>query len=199
MGNNDIEIKNKIFEEGLYHITSKEKAEKIIKENKLYGLSNNLIDGKGKSFFFAGIPSYDDVRRNVPNLAYEPEITAIKITLTPEEIKKLLFRKYSDKVIAKAGDIHIQGNAKVVKLGLDINEGNLYYSTYNGVYSPHLDVLIKLKRKKEKVQRVKRFGLDYFNEYINLGKHTMNLLKKNTFILNNVNDNYENEIYSRKK
>jgi len=119
---------NKIREEGIVHFTSEHNVNKILNsgDNYIKASSSTLSGGKGKSYFFAGLPSFKDITINIYsyNVMY-----GVRIYPTEEQIKDLIYREYNDKAVAHTGNFHFKPEqVKKVFYGLKMDENkNLFY------------------------------------------------------------------------
>lgn len=118
---NSKSMQEKIQNEGILHFTSPSNIDKIMKSQyikKSDFLKSDLT--KGKSFFFAGVPSFEDVIINIP--AYNV-MTAIRIRPTEEQMNELKYRALNDRAVVKDGDFHFNNEqADVVYFGLMYDE-----------------------------------------------------------------------------
>ena len=114
---NSKSMQKQIQEEGILHFTSFEGANKIMQSGKIKK-SNFLLSDctKGKSFFFAGVPTFEDLLINIP--AYDV-MPAIRIKPTEEQISQLRYRALNDRAVVKDGDFKFEANqAEIVYYGL---------------------------------------------------------------------------------
>lgn len=129
--NSDIML-DKIKNEGIIHFTSLESANKIMKSGRVK--ASNIFDSdltKKKSFFFAGIPKFEDFLINIP--AYYV-MTAVKIKPTDEQISKLKYRPLNDGAIAYDGDFTFnKENATIAYYALKYNKET------NSIYIDEID------------------------------------------------------------
>jgi len=97
----------KIMENGLYHITSEENADKILRTGKLFpsrSRASYSTLGRKSCFFFAGKPRLSDLVYNITKI--NPELAIIKITpetlkQNPDFVKKLTHRKFDGAIMYK--------------------------------------------------------------------------------------------------
>ena len=78
-------MNEKILSEGLYHVTSKENVEAILKSKYIKPSGYISSYGKKKSFFFGGLPNANDLRRNLYNALSNYEFDALKIDIKKDE------------------------------------------------------------------------------------------------------------------
>lgn len=113
----------KIEQEGILHFSSLGTAEKNMNSCKVREAS--FLDSyltKNKSFFFAGVPSFEDL---LMNKSVYDVMTAVRIKPTPEQIKDLKYRAISDRVVVKDGDFRFdRKQAEIVYFGLKLNKEN---------------------------------------------------------------------------
>lgn len=106
-----------INNEGILHFSSPSNIEKIMQQGKIKK-SNMLISDMTmpKSFFFAGVPTFEDLLINIP--AYNV-MTAIRIRPTEEQMKQLKYRAINDRAVVKDGDFEFsEDQAEVAYFGL---------------------------------------------------------------------------------
>ena len=82
------EIKKNILENGLYHITREESADKILQSGYIRPSGSFLSLGRKKVFFFAGIPEPDLIRENILELYRQYEWTAIKVMPNEKDLDR---------------------------------------------------------------------------------------------------------------
>ena len=114
---NSKSMQEQIQKEGILHFTSFEGANKIMQSGKIKK-SNFLLSDctKGKSFFFAGVPTFEDLLINIP--AYDV-MPAVRIRPTEEQISQLKYRALNDRAVVKDGDFEFDINqAEIVYYGL---------------------------------------------------------------------------------
>lgn len=181
----------KITSEGLYHITSESAVNAII-ETGYFKPSNFIASyGKRKVFFFAGIPSYNEVILNGIKDVDKQKLIAIKIKLTEEQIKNFKIRKYDDGVITYNGKLYIeQLDTAIAYLILDVNEyGQLYFKEVSKeeYYSHRPSKIV------DKYINIRNFIKAYGYQYRITTYGTINLLKdivkKFKLVKNNKYDN----------
>lgn len=177
----------KIVNNGLYHITSKENAFKIMASETLNpsGHINSL--GVKKVFFFAGIPSLNELSSNAAFELNNETLYAIKVTPSHEEMINFKTRIYNDQAITYEGQYKLNKNSsKIVELIYDYDENNntiirekneMEYKNYQ---QPN-DIKHKLKGNSEFLTTLKGLGISYFREFKSLGE----LLKTNSLSLIN--------------
>lgn len=145
----------KAYNEGIYHFTSDE-ASKMIMETNYVRASNSFTSyGKKRSFFFAGIPSFEDLAVN--SLLYSKDgvakkLTAVKINLPYEELAEFNYRDRNDCALLHDGNLEFDNNkAKIEYLGLVIENGKPSYKPISEKEYENYDVdLSKLDNKKLK-------------------------------------------------
>ena len=99
---NSESMMKKIEEEGLIHFSSPMNIDEIMKSGKIK--HSNIIDSdltKLKSFFFAGVPSFEDLLINIP--AYDV-MSAVKIKPNKQQLSELRYRALDDRAVVKDGD-----------------------------------------------------------------------------------------------
>ncbi len=112
-----------IQNEGILHFTSPSTANKIMESGmiKKSGILTSDMTSP-KSFFFGGIPTFEDLLINVP--AYEV-MTAVKIHPTDEQISQLKYRPLNDRAVVYDGDFHFDpSQAEIVYYGLAYDKEN---------------------------------------------------------------------------
>ncbi|MDD6223578.1 MAG: hypothetical protein PUB18_01075 [bacterium] len=121
--NNNVDLKNKAVNDGLYHFTTPEAAQKILSSE--YVKSGDFFTSYGakKSFFFAGVPSFEATCVNLPH--FEPKRVAVKIKNFNSE--DFVYRRF-DSAVAHLGDYQFKReDAEIAYLGLVNDNGNLVY------------------------------------------------------------------------
>lgn len=160
------ETREKILNEGLYHFTSKEVAERIIKDQYLRPTKGKVANhgGKDKVFMFAGIPSVVDFSRNLPSnlnpfISGNLEFSAVKTEPNKYELSHFKER-LQDSAITYEGHYNIGADrAKAVELVLDIDEKgkcNFREKTQEEIengYVPKKELLDYLESKKKSALR----------------------------------------------
>lgn len=108
------------------------------------------------------------------------EISAIKISPTPEEIQQFDVRTYNDCAISYVGDYHFKNNAKEVRLVLDIDEfNNVSYrektdlELTNDSYLQKKEVLEYLKS----INKLKKLSIESKMEFMFIANGLFKLLK----------------------
>ena len=137
------EIHEEALNQGLYHITSEENCDKILKSGHIK--PSNIISslGRRKTFFFAGTPNFDSLSQNVSITQYE--FNAIKVKLTEEQLKHYKVRKYIDNAVIYDGQCNLDDKqVEKVKLVLDIDKNGKVFSREKGKdedYHPSKELL----------------------------------------------------------
>lgn len=119
-------ICNKIVNEGIYHFTSEQTAHKIL-ESGYVKESNPMISyGNKKSFFFAGIPEFQDLALNLNKL--ETKRVAVKIKVDENGLSDFNYRSMTDNALSHNGNYNFDSSkAEIVYLGLFEENGKLVY------------------------------------------------------------------------
>lgn len=121
---------NKILNEGLYHFTSEENCNKII-ESGYVKASNNFISYSNvkKSFFFAGIPSFENMAANCTAIANCSKLTAVKIKPTFEQLASFKSRSLNDDSIVYDGNCTVDDkNVSIAYIISDLDkDGHIQY------------------------------------------------------------------------
>ena len=144
------EIKKEALNQGLYHITSEENCDKILKSGHIK--PSNIISslGRRKTFFFAGTPNFDALSQNVSITQYE--FNAIKVKPTEEQLKQYKVRKYRDNAVIYDGQCNLADKqVEKVKLVLDIDKNGKVFSREKGKdedYHPSKELLEKINLSK---------------------------------------------------
>lgn len=115
-----------ILEKGLYHITKKENAEKIMKDGHINPSGPIASMGVRRTFFFAGIPTIELLRENVAGSAEQFEWTAINVKLDEKDIDNYKIRKYDDNSVTCKGKCELEeGKVRMVELCMDMNQDGI--------------------------------------------------------------------------
>ncbi len=136
---NNGEMSKTILEDGIYHITSLENAQKILESG--YVKASNIISSYGskKAFFFAGFPNFENVAVNIPS--FLEKAVAIKFDIDEADLDNFRYRSLADQAVATIGDyVFDPAKASLVYLGLMNDNGKLVYKeisgdTYNGYHT----------------------------------------------------------------
>ena len=166
--NNVDGVCEKILNEGLYHVTTKENAEAIIKSGYLKPSNGVSSLGKGKSFFFPGLPSYINLCINTANYANKYEITAIKIKINESELDSFKQRTFSDNAIIYEGKCLIPSDrTEIVSLVLDFDKDHNIIVREKGIdeiYKPSDELINALKLKEGYIYTIKNLMVGYVKE-----------------------------------
>lgn len=145
----------KAYNEGIYHFTSDEASKAIMETN--YVRASNAFTSYGKkcSFFFAGIPSFEDLAVNSLISSKDgmaKKLTAVKINLSYEELAKFNYRDRNDFALLHDGNLNFDNDkAKIEYLGLVIENGKPSYKPISEKEYETYDVdLSNLDNKKLK-------------------------------------------------
>ena len=124
----DIEgqTKKDILKNGLYHITKRENAEKIMRDGHI-NPSNWLASmGRKRTFFFAGCPTIELLRENVAGSSEQFEWTAINVRPDEQDLENYKIRKYDDNSVTCKGKCELEeGKVRMVELCLDMNQDGI--------------------------------------------------------------------------
>ena len=121
--------KEKILDQGLYHFTSKDVAEKIAKDGYFRPTRGRIKNhlGKDKVYMFAGLPDMDNFSKNLPaNLnpfvSGNLEFSAVKVNPDEQELSKFKER-LQDSAVVYEGRYDIgMGRGNAVELVIDLDE-----------------------------------------------------------------------------
>jgi len=183
----------KIVNEGLYHFTSLESAKKILESGYIKPSSPFVSYGtKEKSYFFAGMPSYEEYAQNVnKNLSENYELTALKININYEELATFKQRTLGDQSLVYEGSYQLpKDRVEIVEVVLDVDKNKKIFlrekteeEKINGfVPSEDLKTLYKGRMSNIKIELYKDVK-DLKNLLKNgyrLIKETPELVKNNT-------------------
>lgn len=170
------DVKKNIVNNGIYHVTTSEAADKIMESGHIRPSSNMLSMGSKKCFFFAGMPSHENLATNVASESNKYEFSAIKVDLDESNISKFKVRKYSDNAIVCKGKCDLEQNkVRKVQLVLDLNEKGEVYTREKtteeiekGDYVASKELVDKLALKENKLTVVENMGKAYLREFGNL-------------------------------
>ena len=122
----NVEISNKVLNDGIYHFTSLDSAAKILDSGYVKESDYFVSYGKKKSFFFAGIPTVEDLAVNVRGL--EPKRVAVKFNVDADNLVDFKYREFADKAISYEGRYNFdKSKASIAYLGLFQENGELVY------------------------------------------------------------------------
>lgn len=189
------ETHKKIINEGLYHLTTIEAANKIM-ESGYINPSNGLTSlGNKKCFFFPGIPNYINICINTANYANKYEMTAIKLKVNEEELDSFKQRSFSDNAIIYEGKCILpKDRCEIVSLVLDLDGKNIIVreKKKDEEYIPSNELIDALKLKEGYIYTIKNLlvGLthevkNFKSNIINLTKYSFSSLKKYKLYENN--------------
>lgn len=172
-------LMDKITDQGLYHFTSLDSAEKILSSGYLKKSGNIKSYGKKKSFFFAGQPSFEDM---VSNLDFQPKKVAVKFDIDDVELSDFSYRKYLDQAVTYDGDYHFNPEkAKIVYFGLTSENGTLKYKELSKEQYEHYIPNVS-KNTLTKAQ-------NYFKFLCTGLEHEVDFFENNAkILLSNIND-----------
>lgn len=141
----------KIIDKGLYHITSNENADKILKDKVLNPTKKFIPYAYNKVHFFAGIPSFDIL---ACNLTPKLELTAIKIKPTYEQLAKFNCRKEYDNAVIYSGECKLDDmQVEKVKLYLNCKDGKMFYD----IKKDKIDTINEQSWKKNVIVELKGY------------------------------------------
>lgn len=169
------EISNKILSEGLYHLTSLENAEKIMKSGYIKSSDYFSSYGAKKSFFFIGEPDLQKVAMNLSG--FQMKRVAVKIHVSKEQLSHFVYRKFSEQAVASYGDFYFENqNAEIVYLGLQEEKENLVYKEISKEKFDHYAPNIPSNKVSFVVNRLKNLLAGMSGEYNTL-LNTMDTIK----------------------
>lgn len=185
----------KILNEGLYHFTSEENCKKIIESGYVKAVdrrtSYSIVK---KSFFFAGIPSFENLEINT-GLGNNAKLTAIKIKPTFEQLASFKCRNLNDDSIVYDGNCNVDDkNVSIAYLisELDKNGHIQYKEVKKEIYdsyvpSKEFQELTSIAEKNKPKFIMKIFKADIKQTYekcttiLNQHLHRMKLIKDNSY------------------
>lgn len=172
-------IIEKINSEGLLHFSSLDTCKKIIESGNVKASDFMTSDmTKKKSFFFAGIPKFEDVLINIPATNV---MTAVRIKPNEEQINNLKYRALNDRAVTNDGKFSFsQDQVDIAYYGLMYNEKerNIYLGEITEEqaknYIPPQEVkkMYKYANKSGFVEYMKLNAYGFYAEY----KHHQKLL-----------------------
>ena len=124
----DIEgqTKKDILKNGLYHITKRENAEKIMRDGHINPSGKLASLGRKRTFFFAGCPTIELLRENVAGSSEQFEWTAINVRPDEKDLENYKIRKYDDNSVTCKGKCELEeGKVRMVELCLDLNQDGI--------------------------------------------------------------------------
>lgn len=121
---------NKIMNEGLYHFTLEENCKKILESGYVKEFSKFASYGNEKSFFFAGVPSFEDMVINCDFASISGKLTAVKIKPTFEQLASFKTRTLNDNAITYDGNCKIDDkHASIAYFVTDLDKnGKVFYT-----------------------------------------------------------------------
>ena len=215
----DEKMNNEIINNGLYHVTTPENADKILESGYIKPSSNFISMGSKKCFFFAGKPSYNDLLRNVSSSSTSYEFSAVKIDLKKdaqnnevptEKAKEILSnfkqRSFNDDAIVYKGKYELNNScATKVQMVLDLDEkGNIISrekteeEIEKGEYVPSQELVDKLNLHKltnnTKLNSLKSYPVEVKETFLKVFSKFKDMFtrNKNTKMLNPPNNDLSN-------
>ena len=163
---NNVEGVNKsILDNGLYHFTKEESADKIIKSGYIKKANAMTSYGTPKSFFFNGVPSVGAYLTNLDSLPIRT--TAVKVNVDEQLVNnnKLKIRNLDDKAITYEGNLDITNYNPEKKYFCLVKEGNelVYKEVDKNTYDnyPNTSEGMKLQKFTKKIGNLKAIYNDY--------------------------------------
>ena len=189
-------IFTKILNEGLYHFTSEESCKKIVESGYVKASSRYLsYSPVKKSFFFAGIPSFEDMAINIGVLASKPKLTAVKIKPTFEQLASFRYRELNDDAVVYDGNCNIDDkNVSIAYIVADLDKNG--HIQYKEVDKKNYDNYVPSKKFQELANEAEKNKLGFtmkaiktnmkhtYEKCTNILKqklHRMKLIKYNTY------------------
>jgi len=121
--------KGKIVHEGLYHFTSKDVADRIVKDGFFKPTKGRIANhmGKDKVYMFAGLPDMDNFSKNLPSklnpfVSGNLEFSAVKLNPNDQELSKFKERLQDSAVVYEGRYDIASGRAKSVELVVDLDK-----------------------------------------------------------------------------
>lgn len=190
----------KAYNDGIYHFTSSENADKIMDSASVKASDVIMSYGKKKSFFFAGKPDIESLAMN--SIELQKKLTAIKINLSYEELASFNYRKGNDEALSFEGDFEFdKEKAQIVRFGLKNNNGFLFYEQISEEEYKDYDVDLSNSElsgvKSNMIRKLKGFAIGMKREYELLSKSVSEFLKDErttAYVLNEMNQNIENNM-----
>lgn len=166
-------MRGKILNEGLYHVTSEDAANKIMDSEYIRPSGIGYSLGSKKCFFFAGPPSYKDLSSNCASEATKYEFKAVKVMPNKEELCNFRQRSLNDDSITYKGRCDLpEKRAKIVDLVLDLDKDGKIFTrekTEEEIenYTPSKELVDKMTEMNQNTLKV--LGKSYFQEYMTVG------------------------------
>ena len=174
----NIEISNKVLNDGIYHFTSLDNATKILDSGYVKESDYFVSYGKKKSFFFAGIPTVDDLAVNVRGL--EPKRVAVKFDIDADNLVDFKYRKFADKAISYEGRYNFdKTKASIAYLGLFEENGELVYKEISKADFDNYKCDVSTSKLTTSINKCKSTmlamarELDYFSENVSRLKNLL--------------------------
>lgn len=121
--------KEKIVEQGLYHFTSKDVADRIVKDGFFKPTKGFVANhmGKDKVYMFAGLPDMDNFSKNLPAklnpfVSGNLEFNAVRLNPNEQELSKFKERLQDSAVVYEGRYDISSGRAKAVELVVDLDK-----------------------------------------------------------------------------
>lgn len=194
-------MNEKIISEGLYHVTTKENVEAILKSKYVKPSGYVASYGKKKSFFFGGLPNANDLRKNVYGSLSVYEFDALKIDIKKDEYGNDLPKEDARKILSKFKQrilnddaISYEGKCLLndkccshVSLVYDFDKDHnivLREKTQEEIdngYKPSEEIIEALNISKSKFDNVKSLASLYAYEVKNPIQRVFNMIKDKIF------------------
>lgn len=127
---NDSFLSTKAMDEGLFHFTSLDNAQKIVQSGEIYASKGGLPlwYDTNKAYMFAGVPEYSQIAINMESVP-STVMTAVKIKPTDVQLNDLNFRYMDDLAVSHKGNFKFDSSqAEIVYFGVTKDaDGNLKY------------------------------------------------------------------------
>ena len=192
------DIFNKIKDNGLYHVTSENSADKIL-ESGYVGASGKLKSyGKNKSYFFPGLPAAQDVIVNLNGIA--SKLVAVKFNASAESITDFRYRAITDNAVSYEGDYYFdKSSAEKVYLGLTMENGQLTYKEISKEQYDSYSIdslsskLENFKMKMKNIMNSMAIEVNLFNNSVNALKNSLsNSYEKVKSCIENISNIFHN-------
>lgn len=187
---------NKILNEGLYHFTSEENCKKIIESGFVKSSSkSSSYSTVAKSFFFAGVPSFEDMIMNYEFGSISSKLTAVKIKPTFEQLASFKTRNLNDNAIVYDGNCKIDDkNVSISYFVTDLDKnGKIHYTEVDkNIYDNYIpskefqDLCDKFKKNRlgfvmKALKIDMKFSYESVATIMNENLHRMKLIKDNVY------------------
>ncbi len=161
---NNTDMAEKISKNGILHFTSDEAAKKIMDSGYIKASGGITSYGSKKSYFFAGVPSFEQMAINVSDDLH-PKICAVRVKPTLDDIDNLSYRALTDEAVSYKGNYKLKDNAEIAYFGLKEDNGKLLYKEISKAEYDNYELKISKNIVQTKINQLKYKMIGIAEEY----------------------------------